>query len=86
MATYGGQALKCLVALHLFIALTLVVVSFRGGTLKAYDPEEAYATEKQASLLFWSAVLLIVASVVIGLNLAVKTYGMLVYGVRAKAY
>ena len=86
MATYGGQALKCLVALHLFIALTLVVVSFRSGTLKAYKPDDDEINEKQASLLFWAAVLLIVASVVIGLKLAVKTYDMIVYGVKAKTY
>ena len=86
MATYGGQALKCLVALHLFIALTLVVVSFRGGTLLAYKPDDDEINEKQASLLFWAAVLLIVASVVIGLKLAVKTYDMIVYGVKAKTY
>jgi len=81
--------LKCLVALHLFVAFTLVVVSFRGGTLRAWkedDPEISGLNEKQASLLFWAAVLLIIASVVIGLKLAMKTYNMIVYGANARPY
>ena len=81
--------MKCLVALHLFIAFTLVVVSFRGGTLKAWkagDPDVGGLTEKQASMLFWAAVLLIVASVVIGLKLAMKTYDVIIYGVNARPY
>ena len=83
MGSYGGRSLKLLVTLHLFVALTLYVVAFRGGTMD-YDIPDFQTNLSQ--LTFWSALLLIIASSVIGICLLFSVYQMITYGVMATPY
>lgn len=87
MNTYGSKAVKCLLMLHLFVALTLFIVAIRGGDLKMDTKTFIGAySKKQTDMLFWAAVLLIIASVVIALCLFYQVYNMITYGVNATSY
>lgn len=83
MNTYGSKAVKCLLSLHLFVALTLFVVAIRGGDLNMKESNSFGYNKKQNDMLFWAAVLLIIASAVIGLCLFYQVYNMINYGVNA---